>query len=182
MIKQLLIIFGILFSLNSCEQNESRKIDDGRLKEVVKTKVQTSDYKPVKVSYIENDSLVFSLKSKLEKIVRNKIFAIQKKPIQNRHVDNLVDTIITRTFDKTKIMSYRATDEEWVYYAKIVNSEFELNDFIKIGSNKNVLDKLLRQEILNDTVEIRNLEQTSIFKLIFQSKRLQLIEYNGYVD
>ena len=182
MVKQLLIIFGILFSLNSCEQNESRKIDDGRLKEVVKTKVQTSDYKPVKVSYIENDSLVFSLKSKLEKIVRNKIFAIQKKPIQNRHVDNLVDTIITRTFDKTKIMSYRATNEEWVYYAKIVNSEFELNDFLKIGTNKNILEKSLGQEILNDTVKIRNLEQTSVFNLIFQSKGLKLIKYNGYVD
>ena len=182
MTKQLLIIIGILISLNSCKQTESKKIDESEVKDVVETEKETSEPNSVAESYIENDSLVIVLKSELEKIALNKKFTIEKKPIQNRHVDNVVDTIITRVFENTKLTSYKATNEEWIYKAKIKNSEFELNDFIKVGTKKYVVEKSLAKGIQNDILKIGNLEQTSVFNLIFKSGILKLIEYDGYVD
>ena len=182
MTKQLLIIIGILISLNSCKQTESKKMDESEVKDIVEIKKETSESNSVAESYIENDSLVIVLKSKLEKIALNEKFTIEKKPIQNRHVDNLVDTIITRNFENTKLTSYKATTQEWIYKAKIENSEFELNDFIKVGTKKYVVEKSLAKGIQNDTLKIGNLEQTSVFNLIFESGILKLIEYDGYVD
>ena len=182
MTKQLLIIIGILISLNSCKQTESKKMDESEVKDVVEIEKESSESNSVAESYIENDSLVIVLKSELKKIALNEKFTIEKKPIQNRHVDNLVDTIITRTFENTKLTSYKATTEEWIYKAKIENSEFELNDFIKVGKKKYVVEKSLAKGIQNDTLKIGNLEQTSVFNLIFESGILKLIEYDGYVD
>ena len=182
MTKQLLIIIGILISLNSCKQTESKKMDESEVKDVVEIEKETSESNSVAESYIENDSLVIVLKSELEKIALNEKFTIEKKPIQNRHVDNLVDTIITRTFENTKLTSYKATTQEWIYKAKIENSEFELNHFIKVGTKKYVVEKSLAKGIQNDTLKIGNLEQTSVFNLIFESGILKLIEYDGYVD
>ena len=157
-------------------------MDESEVKDVVEIEKETSESNSVAESYIENDSLVIVLKSELEKIALNEKFAIEKKPTQNRHVDNLVDTIITRTFEKTKLTSYKTTSEEWIYKAKIENSEFELNDFIKVGTKKYVVEKSLAKGIQNDTLKIGNLEQTSVFNLIFESGILKLIEYDGYVD
>ena len=157
-------------------------MQESPVKEVVETKKETSESNSVSESYVENDSLVILLKSELEKIAHNKKFSIEKKPIQNRHVDNLVDTIVTRTFENTKLTSYKSTSEEWIYNAKIENSEFELNDFIKVGTKKYVVEKSLAKGIQNDTLKIGNLEQTSVFNLIFESGILKLIEYDGYVD
>ena len=157
-------------------------MDESEVKDVVEIEKETSESNSVAESYIENDSLLIMLKSELEKIALNEKFTIEKKPIQNRHVDNLVDTIITRTFENTKLTSYKATTEEWIYKAKIENSEFELNDFIKVGTKKYVVEKSLAKGIQNDTLKIGNLEQTSVFNLIFESGILKLIEYDGYVD
>ncbi|WP_405210557.1 hypothetical protein [Dokdonia sp. Asnod2-E02] len=71
-------------------------MDESEVKDVVEIEKETSESNSVAESYIENDSLVIVLKSELEKIALNEKFTIEKKPIQNRHVDNLVDTIITR--------------------------------------------------------------------------------------
>jgi len=183
MTKPLLItIIGILISLNSCKQTEPKKIEESETKEITETKKETTESNSVEESYVENDSLVIALKSELEKIALSKKFTIEKKPIQNRHVDNLVDTIITRTFENTELTSYKTASEEWIYKAKIENSEFELNNFIKVGTKKYVVEKSLAKGIKNDTLTIGNLEQTSVFNLIFESGILKLIEYDGYVD
>jgi hypothetical protein len=182
MTKTLLIIIGILISLNSCKQTESKKMEGSGLEEIMETKNEATESISIEELYMENNSLVIALKSELEKVALNKKFAINKKPIQNRHVDNLIDTIVTRTYENTKLTSYKATSEEWIYEAEIKNSEFQLNDFIKVGTKKYVVEKSLAKVIQNDTLKIGNLEQTSVFKLIFESGLLKKIEYNGYVD
>jgi len=183
MTKPLLItIIGILISLNSCKQTEPKKMEESESKVIMETKKETAESTSVEESYIENDSLVIALKSELEKVALNKKFVIDKKPIKNRHVDNLTDTIVTRTYENTKLTSYKATSEEWIYTAKIENTEFELNDFIKVGTKKYVVEKSLAKGIQNDTLKIGNLEQTSVFNLIFESGILKMIEYDGYVD
>ncbi len=180
--KHLQIIIGILILLNSCKQSESEKADEPEVKETQLTKKERSESNSIKKSYIENDSLVIVLKSELEKIVLDEKFRIEKKPIQNRHVKNLIDTIVTRTFQSTKLTSYKAANKEWVCKAKIKNSEFKLNDFINVGTKKYVIEKSLAKGIQNDTLKIGNLEQTSVFNLIFESEILKQIEYDEYVD
>jgi len=178
----LIILIGILISLNSCIQTEPKKIEESEVKEIVETKEEKAELTSAADSYIENDSLVIVLKSELEKIALNKKFTIEKKPIQNRHVDNLMDTIVTRTYKNTKLTSYKATNEEWIYKAKIENSEFELNDFIKVGTKKYVVEKSLGIGIHTDILKIGNLEKTSEFILRFASGNLKTIEFEGYVD
>lgn len=176
--RQLLIIFGFILFLNSCKQsqpNETKASETNEGGEVV-------ELNSVVDSYFESDSLVIILKSELEKIALNPEFEIHKESTPNKHVDNLIDTIITRTFKNTKLTSYKTINEEWFYEAKIENTDFELNDFIKVGTKKDVIEKHLAIEIKNDSLRISNSEQTSAFLLIFESGVLKLIEYEGYMD
>ena len=177
--KQILITIGILILLNSCKQNESKKTE-------VKTTVESIKVTPenpvVSDSFLVNDSLVFVLASKLEKVALNKKFVVLKKPIKNRHVENLIDTIVTRTFENTKLESYKVPSEEWIYKAIIENSDFELNDFIKVGTKKYVVEKSLAIRIHTDILKIGNIEQTNVFILKFESGNLKIIEFDGYLD
>ena len=184
--KYKLIIFGILNFLISCKQTESKKTTESENKKIAKTKTEEekAELESTFVSepYLENDSLTFTLKSNLEKIALDSKFEIYKKPIKNRHLDNLFDTIVTRTYKNTELTSYKAESKEWVYKAKIGDADFELNEFIKIGTKEYVLEKSLAKVINNDTLKIGNLEQTSVFNLIFESGILKSIEYDGYLD
>lgn len=182
MTKHLLIIIGILILLNSCKQTESRIDNVSEENDRVKIENDTTELNTIAESYIENDSLTNALKAELETMTSNPKFAIQKKPIQNNHIDDLMDTIITRTFKNTKITSYKAADKEWVYEATIENEEFVLNDFISVGTKKYVVEKSLAYGIHSDTLKIGNFEQTSLFYFIFKSGILKQIEYQGYVD
>jgi hypothetical protein len=179
--KQLLII-GILTLMISCKQSESKINNESEEKEIMGIKKNTTELNTIVESYIENDSLVNAMKSELENIALNPIFTIHKKPIHNKHVDNLIDTIIKRTLKKTEITSYKSADKEWVYKARIENEEFKLNDFILLGTKEYVIEKSLAYGIHSDTLKIGNLEQTSIFYLIFESEILKKIEYQGYID
>ncbi|RYH72152.1 hypothetical protein EVU94_13875 [Flavobacteriaceae bacterium 144Ye] len=184
--KQTLILFGILNFLISCKQAESKKAPETENKKIAEIKTEEekveSEWTYVAERYFENDSLTYALKSNLEKIAFDPKFEVSKKPIKNRHVDNLVDTIVTRTYKNTELTSYKAESEEWVYKAKIGDADFELNEFIKIGTKKYVVEKSLAKGINNDTLKIGNLEQTSVFNLMFESGILKSIEYDGYLD
>ena len=79
-------------------------------------------------------------------------------------------------------ISIKPESEEQIYKAKIGDTDFELNEFIKIGTKKYVVEKSLAKGINNDTLKIGNIEQTSVFNLIFESGILKSIEYDGYLD
>ena len=168
-------------------ENDAKPLSEPE-KETSSAKTKTEEEKAelestfVSEPYFENDSLTFTLKSNLEKIALDSKFEIYKKPIKNRHLDNLFDTIVTRTYKNTELTSYKAESKEWVYKAKIGDADFELNEFIKIGTKEYVLEKSLAKVINNDTLKIGNLEQTSVFNLIFESGILKSIEYDGYLD
>lgn len=183
--QHILIIFGILNFLFSCKQAESKKNTEPKNKKIEKIKTknkleQESTYVPK--PYFENDSLASILKTNLEKIALKQKFEISKRTTKNRHVDNLVDTIITLNYKNTELTSYKAVSEEWIYKAKIGDPDFELNDFIKIGTEKYVIEKSLAKKIISDTIKIGNLERTKVFSLIFHSGILKTIEYDGYMD
>jgi len=183
MTRQTLIILGVLIALVSCKLNESKKIKESATKKTQKIKEKEKvEVTTVVDPYFENDSLVSTLELNLEKISQDSKFSISKKTIKNRHVDNLMDTIVTRTFKNTELISYKAESEEWVYKAKILDTDFVLIDFLKIGTKQDIVEKSLGKKVLDDTLKIKNQEEISMFSLIFESRILKSIKYDGYLD
>jgi hypothetical protein len=174
--KKLLIYFTFLF-LVSCNQKGRENIVSS--KKMVNKKIET---KITQEQYIENDTLLTKMESDLNELVKNPKFTIEKELVNNRHVDNLIDTIKTFKFDKINIKSYKAVSEEWIFEAKILNSEFEFTKSIKIGIDKKSFEKILKTKLNSDIVKVGNLEQTSVFIFKFENDSLKVIDYEGYVD
>ena len=78
--------------------------------------------------------------------------------------------------------SYKAVREEWIFEAKILNSEFEFTKSIKIGIDKKSFEKILKTKLNSDIVKVGNLEQTSVFIFKFENDSLKEMDYEGYVD
>jgi len=146
---------------------------------VVNKKIETE---VTQEQYVENDTLLTKMESDLNELVKNSKFTIEKELVNNRHVDNLIDTIKTFKFDKINIKSYKAANEEWIFEAKILNSGFELTKSIKIGIDKKSFEKILKTKLNSDIVKVGNLEQTSVFIFKFENDSLKEIDYEGYVD
>ena len=174
--KKLLIYFTLLF-LVSCNQKGRENIVSS--KQMVNKKIAT---KVTQEQYIENDTLLTKMESDLHELVKNPKFTIEKEIVNNRHVDNLIDTIKTFKFDKINIKSYKAVSEEWIFEAKILNSGFELTKSIKIGIDKKSFEKILKTKLNSDIVKVGNLEQTSVFIFKFENDSLKEMDYEGYVD
>ena len=191
MLNRVLLLIVIFLPLCSCKQVDSKnietskKIETSKPKEVVEVREEKKELtkpKPLRESYLVNDSLIIDWIIGLERIVKNSKLEMSKKTIQNRHVDNLMDTIITRTYGKTKLISYKTVSKEWVYKASIEDSEVGLNKIIRVGNDITAIEKHLKFGIHTNLLRIKNIEQTSEFILKFESRELKRIEFKGYVD
>jgi len=189
--KSLILTFGILISLVSCKEKVTDKqiISDSKPTIELKTEtvkiiesIEKVEGINIPEQYVENDSLLFLLKSELNKLALKTKFDLKTEPIINKYEESIMDTIKTLTFDKTKIYSYRATNWESIYEAKIENSEFKFLDSIKIGIQKKTLERLLKIELDAESIQLGNLEQTSVFIFTFEDDILKTIDYQGYVD
>ncbi|WP_166924341.1 hypothetical protein [Flavobacterium poyangense] len=132
--------------------------------------------------YIQDDSLTAKFFSELNTFKTDSRFIIEKDPVNNRHVDNVVDTILISKFDKTKISSYKAISEEFIFEANIKNDEFQFSKNIKIGIKKKDFENSLKIKINSNLLKIGNLEQTSVFVFNFKNDILKEILYEGYLD
>ena len=169
----------------SCKQKETKKAEQIERKPTTELKAETE----IKIEevvtpeqYFENDSLLTQLESDLNKIVLNPKFDLKTEPKTNTHDETITDTIKTLTFDKTKIYSYRATNWESIYAAKIENSDFKFLNYISVGTKKATFENLMKTEFKTDLIKIGNLEQTSVFIFNFENGILKTIDYQGYVD
>ncbi|WP_178984544.1 hypothetical protein [Winogradskyella helgolandensis] len=177
--------FLMLILIVSCKQKEIQKAESIEVKPTMELKaVPKKQIEEIVIpeQYFENDSLLTELESDLEKIALNPKFDIKVEPNSNTHDESVTDTIKTLTFDKTKIYSYRATNWESIYSAKIENSDFEFLDSIFVGIKKEKLENRIKTEFKTDLLKIGNLEQTSVFIFKFENGKLKFIEYQGYVD
>ncbi|SFJ67315.1 hypothetical protein SAMN05443431_1173 [Olleya namhaensis] len=175
----------MLILIVSCKQKETQKAESIEVKPTTELKAEPKkkiEEIVIPEQYLENDSLLTELESDLEKIVLNPKFELKAEPKTNTHDESVTDTIKTLTFDKTKIYSYRATNWESIYSAKIENSDFKFLDSIFIGTKKEKLENRIKMELKTDLLKIGNLEQTSVFIFKFENEKLKVIEYQGYVD
>ena len=171
--------------MTSCKQKESQKVEITEQKPTTELKAETENSIKKAVipeQFIENDSLVIRLKSDLDKIALNPKFDLKTEPKTNTYDETIIDTIKTLTFNKTKIYSYRATNWESIYAAKIKNSDFKLLDSIHIGTKKETFASRVKTKWITDLIKIGNLEQTSVFIFEFENGILKSIDYEGYVD
>ena len=183
--RHLLTSIFVLILIVSCKQKETKKKESIYQKST--TELKTEPKKPIEETviteqYFENDSLLILLESDLDKLALNPKFDLKTKPKTNNHDETIIDTIKTLTFDKTKIYSYRATNWESIYAAKIENSDFKFLDSISIGTKKKTFENLLKTKFKTDLIKIGNLEQTSVFMFSFENGILKTINYEGYVD
>jgi hypothetical protein len=176
--KQLFIYFTFLLLLISCSQKGKESKDSSEQKNPVK-KIEKE---VIQEQYIENDTLLAKMESDLNVLVKDPKFTIEKELVNNRHVDNVIDTIKTFKFDKINIKSYKAVSEEWIFEAKILNSEFELAKSIKIGINKKDFEKIVKTKLNSNIVKVGDSEETSVFIFKFENYILKEIDYEGYVD
>jgi uncharacterized protein related to proFAR isomerase len=169
----------------SCKQKETQKTEIPEQKPTTELKVETkkkTEEIATPEQYFENDSLLSQLESDLNKIALNSKFDLKTETKTNTHDETITDTINTLTFDKTKIYSYRATNGESIYGAKIENSDFIFLDSIRVGTKKATFENLIKTEFKTDLFKIGNLEQTSIFVFNFENGILKTINYESYLD
>ncbi len=174
-----LIFFGFIILICSCKQNDELNLKNKEVNLESNLSVETVSSENV---YFESDSLTEFLSSQLNKLATDSKFKIEKTLTENKHIDNLKDTIIKRTFENTKLTSYKGVDYEAVIEASIVNSDFKLNDYIQVGISKKIVEKSLGIVIPNDILKIVNIEQTTEFSLKFENGYLKKFEYEGYLD
>ena len=176
--KKKLLYFSIFLLIVSCklEKNREDSSENDVKKQIETVVVQEQE------QYIENETILAKMESDLFELTKNPKFAIEKELVNNRHVDDLIDTLKTYKFDKVSIQSYKTSNEEWICEAKILNSEFEFLKSIKIGINKKTFEKAVITKVNSDIVKIGNLEQTSVFVIKFTNNILAEIVYEGYVD
>lgn len=183
--KQLILLLGSLVLAISCKYSGSENIQieehipHVELKD--STEINNSDIYHQEL-YIENEYLQNQLFFELKELTKNPLFIASKHPIYNRHVDNLIDTIITFKYDKSEVNIYKAASEKWIYHAEINNPKLNFLDSIKVGMKKQILENILGVELHSETVIIGDLEQTSIFRFTFQENLLEKIQYEGYID
>ncbi|HOY12652.1 MAG TPA: hypothetical protein PLY70_05905 [Saprospiraceae bacterium] len=132
---------------------------------------------------IKNDPLLATLENDLNEMVKNPKFSVEKEFVNNRHVDNVIDTISTFKFNETTIQSYKtSTGAEWIIEAQIQNTDFKLAHEITVGMDKKSLENILKTKLNSDLIKISNEEETSAFVFKFQKDILTVILYEGYVD
>ncbi len=132
--------------------------------------------------FIEDEKLSGELFSDLVTLSENKKFEISKEPIANRHVDNVIDTLLTYKLENNLIRQYKAKSEIFIYEADFQSSNFTFSRGIKVALTKNELETILKTKVLSDTIQIGNLEQTSVFTLLINKNKVKRIFYEGYVD
>lgn len=176
MAKHFRTLMLIFLSLASCNKKE---ISSSIPKTISKNE---NDIKIVEEQYIQDDSLTAKLFYELSEFKKDSRFIIQKEPVNNRHVDNVVDTVLNFKFDKIKISSYKSVTEEFVFEANIKNPEFQFSKNIKIGIKKKDFEKSLNTKINSNVIKIGDLEQTSVFVFNFKKDILTEIIYEGYLD
>ena len=180
--KLLFILIG--FSIISCREKEvvKKELSEKQTKTELKTEKETAFEKSIPEQYIENDSLLSKMENDLDKIASDPQFTIDKKPVKNRHLDNVIDTIVTHSFGKSKLEFYKTQNEKWIYGARIENSNFYFLDSINVGKSKKALEEQIATELKSDVIKIGNLEQTSVFVFKIENGKILEIIYEGYVD
>jgi hypothetical protein len=159
-------------------KNESKDV----LSTTTDSSIEISKELAIEEQYIENDSLVNLMELELSKLIENPKFVIEKVLVNNRHVDNIVDTIKKYKYDDITIAAYKAVSEEWIFEGKILSSSLEFSKIYKIGMFKQQFEETINTKLRSERVSIGNLEQTSVFIFTFKNNVLVEVNYEGYVD
>jgi|TARA_B110000208_G_C11505150_1_gene334783 hypothetical protein len=181
--KPLLFIVGISFFFISCKEKIAKSENK------IHTKIESElnfieiEQKNKDENYIVLDSVTNSWITSLENISKkDKRFKIKLKISKNDHDSRVMDTIRTMTFDKTEITTYSTDSYYGIWTADIKNAEFPLWEYIGVGMKKYELEKTLAEGMNNDTIQIGNLEKTSVFEFYFKKGILERIKFEGYID
>jgi hypothetical protein len=182
--KKILILILFSFAVFSCFQKEKIKKVTNENETSKENETVIHNHEEIENEQsIENQELLTQLESELNTFRNNQKFSITKELINNRHVDNQIDTAVTYTADKVIIETYKISDnEEWIIQAKIINTELAFSKLVKIGMEVKAMEKMTNTKIKSDVMRIGNMEETSAFVFKFKDNKVYEINYEGYVD
>ncbi|XOV67889.1 MAG: hypothetical protein ACFHU9_01715 [Fluviicola sp.] len=110
-------------------------------------------------------------------------FSHSKKPFQNIHDPNHMDTIRSYKSEKSEILFYYTPSKSILMDSDISDSQITLSEKIKIGVVKEVVFAVLDQQFKNDTLTIMEPDGYGInFELFFRDNHLNRIQFNSYID
>lgn len=183
---QVLPVITTLLLISSCKQNEhsNAEIDEHQsTSEMEFEKENPNEGTFLPEQNIENDSLVIQLEEDLNELLSESIFTLEKKPIANRHVDNVIDTIVTRSYKNSEIESYKTSNgKEMIQHAIISNPDFRFLNSVRVGSSQEELEKETGIDIRSNLLRIGNSTGNIVFNFKIKNGKIQEIIYDGYVD
>ena len=180
-IKKAIYLIGVLFLIQSCQNEKNKDAIDNRV-QMSKNLEESNVDSVLKYQYIENDSLTRSWITELTRVSKNdNRFKVENELRSNRHWDYM-DTIKTLTFDRSRLTTISTKGYYGLWTAEINSSEIPLGDNIKVGMTKQQLEKFIGTKILSDSLEIGNLERTTVFEFNFEKNKLDRISVVGFED
>ncbi|GLB49210.1 hypothetical protein [Neptunitalea lumnitzerae] len=173
-LKQLVFI-GIICSLICCNQ----KVENDSIKST-----STSKVKLEKTNYISNDSLTETFLNDLYVLTSKHLLKTKKETIKNKHIKDtlIIDTLVKKSFKKSYFEIYKSSFKETLYKAKITDNNFFIGNYITVGIPKSKFEKIIKQKVNNDTIEVGNLENTYVFKFMFKNNILSEIFFSAHLD
>jgi hypothetical protein len=116
----------------------------------------------------------------------SKFFSIKKEPIQNVHVKNQTDTLVTVRIKNSDFIFYRIPGQEFLESATIKDPLIKLSRNITIGMTaeqfKSRFEQLKQSQQLPPTLTVSGEEGDGYVVFTFDKKRLIKVEFFGYLD
>jgi hypothetical protein len=176
-----LFLFTVIFS---CSGPQGRDILS---QNIIKTTSIKENLNDTLICYLdilsntpfENDSLIIETIKELPGVQKD------VKTYKNRHVDNAIDSVITYSFNSSRVQVYKTDNEQWVYNMSLTSPELKTKFGIGVNNkisnitgidNCNNIDSGLRVLILS--------ELEGLTSLVFTIEKgiVKKVEYSGYAD
>jgi hypothetical protein len=137
---------------------------------------------PKEIQYIVNDELTTIWIDELEGNITNQELIALKEPVKNRHLVNIVDTLIHLSKNNSQILIYKTYNKIILNSALIKDKSIGIGNYLKIGITKSQFLKKTGIEMLSNKVRIGYLEGLQYFEFNFENKVLVSIKYFGNID
>lgn len=131
-----------------------------------------------------SDSLSSRLGSYLENYVKsNPAELIKSESIQNPHNPNDSNKVSTMLINESLIKDYEHADgKHMLVYAHINNRYPKFSSTIFLGMKKKNLSESINNEIVNDTLTVKNEMDNYFFFFLFKEEKLSDIIFEAYPD
>ena len=111
---------------------------------------------------------------------------VKREAVQNRHIPEQTDTLLTIANGRSKLRFYRLPDKELLQYALIKDPELSFGSGLAVGmpvaALVQVVSPLSGKDTLPEHILLKGKPTPRSLKISLGSGAVQQIEFQGYVD